>query len=58
MSGQDCCIVGCYNYYGKNRGVSDVSFPKSGKDKATDEWRRKLIAAVARADNEIEESEG
>ena len=49
------CIPGCTNYPKKckGQGVSFFSFPKKGLNEETDEWRRKLIVAVARADEYI-----
>ena len=49
--GLNCCIPGCTNYYEKTKGkkISYVGFPK--KNCGKDDWRRRLIIAVRRADD-------
>ena len=50
MGGSNCAVVGCGCCSSRNKGVTFHTFPKSGKYKETDEWRRRLIHAVSRAD--------
>ena len=50
MGGSNCAVVGCGCCSSCNKGVTFNTFPKSGKNNETDEWRRRLINAVSRAD--------
>ena len=43
-------VVGCGCCSSCNKGVTFHTFPKSGKNNETDEWRRRLINAVSRVD--------
>ena len=50
MGGSNCAVVGCGCCSSRHKGVSFHTFPKSGRNNETDEWRRRLINAVCRAD--------
>ena len=50
MGGSNCAVVGCGCCSSRHKGVSFHTFPKSGRNNETEEWRRRLINAVCLAD--------
>ena len=45
MSGFCGVVIGCGCRNSRNKGVTFHTFPKSGKNKETDEWSRRLISS-------------